>query len=327
MRAVKKLVWVASPALATFVLWATLAALARAQGSQRPIVDTHIHLYKVTRPGGVPWPSPKNKVLYRDVLPAEYKALAKKHGIVSAGIVEASPLYEDNQAVLDMVKGDRFFAFLVAQLEIGSPDFLANLDKLALDPRVVGIRAFLWAPKITLDATQLAHVRAVAAKGMTLDIVSGGALNPKDQVSALASAVPELRIILDHLTGAKGAKPSPEWELDLRRLADRHKNVFVKFSSFFDMYNPVASEDEGWKSPATLEAYKTHFDVLMSAFGEDRLIWGSNWPVSDLGGDFGKQIELAEEYLKAFGPKVRDKVMFGNARDFYRRKPPARSAR
>jgi L-fuconolactonase len=324
--AVKKLV-IASPALAALVLCGTLASLARAQGSQRPIVDTHIHLYKVTRPGGVPWPSPKNKVLYRDVLPAEYKALAKKYGIVSTGIVEASPRFDDNQAVLDMVKGDRFFSFLVAQMEIGSPDLLANLDRLAKDPRVVGIRAFLWTPRITLDATQLAQLRAIAAKGMTLDIVSRGTLNPMDQVSALASAVPDLRIILDHLTGAKGPSPSPDWELGVRRLADRHKNVFVKFSSFFDMYNPVATEDEGWKSPTTLEAYKASFDVLMTAFGEDRLIWGSNWPVSDLGGDFGKQIELAEEYLKPFGPKVRDKVMFGNARDFYRRKPPARAAR
>lgn len=326
MRAVKKLV-VATPALAAFVLCGTLASMALAPASQRPIADTHIHLYKVTRPGGVPWPSPRNKVLFRDVLPAEYKALARKYGIVSTGIVEASPRFDDNQAVLDMVKGDHFFSFLVAQMEIGSPDFLANLARLAKDPRVVGIRAFLWSPKITLDATQLAQLRAIAAKGMTLDIVSRGNLNPKDQVSALASAVPDLRIILDHLTGAKGANPSPDWELDVRRLADRHQNVFVKFSSFFDMYNPVANEDEGWRSPTTLEAYKASFDVLMTAFGEDRLIWGSNWPVSELGGDFGKQIELAEEYLKPFGPKVRDKVMFGNARDFYRRRPPARPAR
>jgi hypothetical protein len=74
-------------------------------------------------------------------LAAEYKALAKRYGIVSTGIVEASPLFADNQAVLDMVKGDRFFSFLVAQMEIGSPDFPANLDRLAQDPRVVGIRA------------------------------------------------------------------------------------------------------------------------------------------------------------------------------------------
>ena len=316
-----------TPALAAFALCCTLGPMARAQGSRRPIADTHIHLYKVTRPGGVPWPSPGNKTLYRDVLPAEYKALARKYGVVSAGIVEASPLFEDNQAVLDMVKGDPFFSFLVAQVEIGSPHLLADLDKLAEDPRVVGVRAFLWTGKITLDATQLTQLRAVAAKGMTLDIVSRGTLNPKDQVSALATAVPELRIIIDHLAGAKGAHPSPDWERDVRRLAGRHPNVFVKFSSFFDMYNPVASEDEGWKSPHTLAAYKAHFDVLLTAFGADRLIWGSNWPVSDLGGDFGQQIELAEEYLKPFGPQVRDKVMFGNARDFYRRKPPAHTAR
>jgi predicted TIM-barrel fold metal-dependent hydrolase len=265
--------------------------------------------------------------LYRDVLPAEYKALASRYGIVSTGIVEASPLFEDNQAVLEMVKGDRFFSFLVAQVDIGSPDLLAGLDKLAKDPRVVGVRAFLWTGKITLDATQLTQLRAVAARGMTLDIVSRGALNPKSEVSALARAVPGLRIIIDHLAGAKGAHPSPDWELDIRRLADRHQNVFMKFSSFFDMYNPVATEDEPWQSPTTLEAYRAHFDVLMTAFGEDRLIWGSNWPVSDLGGDFGRQIELAEEYLEPFGPKVRDKVMFGNARDFYRRKPRARAAR
>ena len=309
-----------------FVLSGTLASMAPAERPQRPIADTHIHLYKVTRPGGVPWPSPANKILYRDVLPADYKGMARKYGVVSAGIVEASPLFEDNQAVLDMVKGDPFFPFLVAQVEIGSPHLLADLDELAADPRVVGVRAFLWKPAITLDATQLAQLRAIAAQGMTLDIVSRGTLNPKDQVAALAAGVPDLRIILDHLSGAKGASPSADWERDMRRLA-AHENVFVKFSSFFDMYNPVGSEDEGWKSPATLDAYKAHFDVLMSAFGADRLIWGSNWPVSDLGGDFGTQIALAEEYLKPLGPEVRDKVMFGNARDFYRRKPPARTTR
>ena len=191
---------------------------------------------------------------------------------------------------------------------------------------MVGIRAFLWTPKITLDATQLAQLRAIAAQGMTLDVVSRGALNPTDQVSALAKAVPELRIILDHLMGAKGTEPSPGWVRDVRRLAE-HRNVYLKFSSFFDMFNPVATEDEGWTSPATLGSYKANFDVLMSAFGDDRLIWGSNWPVSDLGGGFGLQIELAEAYLQPFGPKVRDKIMFGNARDFYRRKPLAQAAR
>jgi predicted TIM-barrel fold metal-dependent hydrolase len=57
----------------------------------------------------------------------------------------------------------------------------------------------------------------------------------------------------------------------------------------------------------------------MTAFGEDRLIWGSNWPVSDLGGSFSDEIRLAEQYLAPLGQVVRDKVMFKNALLFYRR--------
>lgn len=304
--------------LAVLVLCPALAA-----AQSRPIVDTHIHFYRVTRPGGVPWPTADNKVLYRDVLPAEYVPLARRHGIVAAGIVEASPRFDDNQEVLDLVQGDRFFPFLVAQIEIGAPDFPQKLAVLAKDRRVVGVRAFLWSPKLTLDPIQREHLGLLAQAGMTLDLVSRGDHNPKAQVSALAAAVPNLRIVIDHLAGAKGATPDPTWELEMRRLADRHPNVHVKFSSFYDMYEPTAPKTGPWRAPAELAAYEAHFDVLYTAFGPDRLIWGSNWPVSEVGGDFATQIRLAEEYLARHGRAARDKVMWKNALRFYRRVKPA----
>src|SRR5882762_8794916 len=62
----------------------------RHHGWQRPIFETHIHLYQVTRPGGVPWPPKEATLIYRDVLPAAYKAIALQNGIVAAGVVEAS---------------------------------------------------------------------------------------------------------------------------------------------------------------------------------------------------------------------------------------------
>jgi L-fuconolactonase len=156
---------------------------------------------------------------------------------------------------------------------------------------------------------------------MTLDIISRGTTNPKPQVEALCTTVPDLRIIIDHLGGAQGATPSPEWELAIRRLADLCPSLYMKFSSFYDMYQ-VGDGNQPWIAPVDLAAYKAHFDVLMSAFGEDRLVWGSNWPVSELGGSFANQIRLAEEYLAPFGQQVRDKVMFRNALKFYRRVPP-----
>lgn len=288
--------------------------------SPGPIVDTHIHLYQVTRPGGVVWPEPRATSLYRDVLPADYKREAATHGIIGTGVVEASPIFEDNFQVLERTRDDPFFRFLVAQLQIASATFSADLERLAQDERVVGIRGFLWSPALTLEDAQLQSLGEVAAYGMTLDLISRGTLNPKPKVAELAAALPNLRIILDHLAGARGRVPDPEWVKAMQRLAG-YPNVFVKLSSYFDMFNPSSNEDEPWVSPSELSAYDPHFDVLMQAFGEDRLIWGSNWPVVELGGGLGASIAVAEAYLAGYGPSVRDKVMCHNAEGFYRRLP------
>ena len=311
---------VAAIALIALQAASVAAAEQKASSHSRPIVDTHIHFYQPSRPGGVPWP-PAGSALYRDVLPSEYKPMAIANGIVTSGVVEASPLVEDNQWILDLLGHDAFFPFFVGQLEIGSANFIANLDHFSRDHRFVGIRGFLWSPPaITLDAAQLRDLRELARRGMTLDIISRGTTNPKPQVEALCTTVPNLRIIIDHLGGAQGLTPTAEWELAIRRLADLCPNLYMKFSSFYDMYQ-VGDGNSPWTAPLVLSAYEPHFDVLMSAFGEDRMIWGSNWPVSDLGGPFDVQIQLAEEYLAQFGERVRDKVMYKNALRFYRRDP------
>ena len=302
------------------------AAIEQAERSalpgRRPIVETHIHFWQVTRPGGVPWPTPAEGPIFRDVLPPEYSAIARANGIVTAGIVEASGIVEDNQWILDLVRRDRFYSFFVGNLEIGAPTFASDLQRFARDPRFVGIRGYLTGPAegITLSPAQLANLRDLAQRGMTLDIISRGSKNPKDQVQALCTAVPDLRIIIDHLGGAKGPPPvDPTWELEIRRLADVCPNLYMKFSSFYDMYAPG---DVVFPSPTDLASYKPHFDVLMTAFGPDRLVWGSNWPVITLHGTFEAQIAIAEEYLAPFGTAVRDKVMFRNALGFYRRHRP-----
>jgi predicted TIM-barrel fold metal-dependent hydrolase len=296
----------------------------KAAGHSRPIVDTHIHFWQVTRPGGVPWPTPAEGPIFRDVLPAEYSAVARPNGVVTAGIVEASGIVEDNQWILDLVRRDRFYSFFVGNLEIGAPTFAQDLARFARDPRFVGIRGYLTGPAegISLSPAQLVSLRDLAGRGMTLDIISRGTKNPKDQVQALCTAVPDLRIIIDHLGGAKGPPPvDPAWELEIRRLADVCPNLHMKFSSFYDMYAPG---DVVFPAPTDLGAYEAHFDVLMSAFGPDRLIWGSNWPVITLHGTFEAQIAIAEDYLARFGTVVRDKVMFRNALRFYRRTKDSR---
>jgi L-fuconolactonase len=301
------------------------ALWAMADRQPKPIVDTHIHLFDVDRPGGVPWPGPDNPHLYRSSLPAGYEEVARPLGIIASGIVEASPLQGDTRWVLDRVAGNPFFPFYVAQLEIGSPEFLANLAEIAADPRVVGVRGFLWSPAagITLDGAQLEHLRALARHGMILELVSRHGVNPKEKIERLAQAVPELRIIIDHLAGARGSTPDAGWLADVRRVG-AHRNVHIKFSSFFDMFNPSPTGDESvpWLAPRDLAPYRAHFDALYEAFGPDRLIFGSNYPVVAMGGSLADEIALAEAFLADKGKAARDQVMCRNALLFYRRLPP-----
>lgn len=292
-------------------------AIAAAPAGKRPIVETHIHFWQPSRQGGVGWPSAAEGPIFRDVLPPEYIAFAKAQGVVSAVVIEASGAVEDNQWILDRLTDPFYYAF-VGNIELGSPGFAANLTRFAADPRYVGIRGYLSGPAegITLSAAQLASLNDLANRGMSLDIISRGTLNPKSKVLALCKAVPNLKIIIDHLGGASGATPDPTWTADIKNIASSCPNLYMKFSSFYDVYAPG---DVVFASPTGLASYKPHFDVLMSAFGENRLIWGSNWPVITLHGTFENQIAIAEQYLAPMGLDVRDKVMFKNALAFYRR--------
>lgn len=288
--------------------------------SHKPITDTHIHFWDVSRP--IPWPDASYGDLYRTVLPADYELVAKANDIVGVNIVEASNVPGDNEWVLDIARGDSLYDSFSANLDLGSPTFAADLSALAEDKRVVGIRGFLWSPTLDPDDQgQIAACQLLASRGMTLDIISRFGLNPVEHVARLAEKVPDLRIIIDHLGGAR--PDALGWQDKMARLA-AYPNIHLKFSSFFDIFNPSPTGDEStpWQAPTDVAPYEPYFDVLMATFGAERLIWGSNWPVVQQGGSIEAEIAIAEQYLARFGAGVRNKVMHTNAKKFYKRSLP-----
>src|SRR5690349_1271294 len=101
-------------------LAASAGVAAFAQERPIPIIDTHIHLFDTNRPGGVPWPPKENAKLYQPALPARYRGIAEPLGIVGAIEVEASPIVEDNQWVLDVAKNETILVGTVGHLEPGA---------------------------------------------------------------------------------------------------------------------------------------------------------------------------------------------------------------
>src|SRR3990172_1342684 len=109
-----------SEAVAGLVLWEEADAHGTEDENRRgagPIIDCHTHFYDPTRPEGVPWPSKDDKLLYRRVLPEDYKRVARPLGVTGTVVVEASPWVEDNEWVLDLAAKDPFLVGLVGHLD------------------------------------------------------------------------------------------------------------------------------------------------------------------------------------------------------------------
>lgn len=280
-----------------------------------PVIDTHIHLFDPTRPQGVPWPPKTNTVLYKTALPERYKKLATPFGIKGAIEVECSTWLEDNQWVLDVAEKDTIMVGTIGNLEPGKPDFRKHLDRFHKNPLFRGIRyGTLWGRPFHEDVKRqefLNDMKAMADAGLTLDSATASpALMPS--LLHLTDRVPNLRVVIDHLPQATPpAEPAAlkDWETNLREIGHR-KQIYVKISE-------VLRRVDG-KVPTDLSFYKPRLDSLFETFGEDRVVFGSDWPNSDQWAEYPQVFGIVKEYFMAKGRKVAEKYFWRNSINAYR---------
>jgi L-fuconolactonase len=279
-----------------------------------PIIDTHIHLFDTTRSQGVPWPTPKDGVLYQPALPDRYRRIAVPLGIVGAIVVEASPWLEDNQWVLDVAARDKIIVGTVGNLEPGKPDFRQQLERFQCNPLFRGIRyGNLWDSDLSRQLSNpkvVSDLKFLAQTGLVLDTA-----NPNPALLAaivrVTDQVPELRVIIDHLpqmTTPVEAGVRKVYEANLQELGKRPQ-VYVKISE-------VLRRVDG-KIPQALSFYHGRLDELFDIFGEDRLLYGSDWPNSDQWLPFEAGLNLVSEYFSAKGRTVAEKYFWRNSSAAY----------
>lgn len=291
------------------VVW--LAGCNRAPEQNLPIVDTHIHLYDTTRAEGVDWPVESDTVLYRPILPPDFARVCEENGVTATVIVEASSRLEDNQWVLDLVKDEpQRYIGLVGSLAIGTDDFEANLKQLSMDSRYVGIR-MRDRPRGDgyFNDDVWRDLKVLAEEGKTLDVLMHNfTLKEVDQI---AKKVPSLKILINHVAGIKidGSAVDTVWAEDLAQAA-QNPNVHCKISGLFQ-------QSHLQPSPVDLEFYKPVLDELWKVFGEDRLIYGSNWPVTMRGGGYADYKAVVMEFLEPKGENAAAKILAENAYAFY----------
>ncbi len=279
-----------------------------------PIIDTHIHLFDPRRPEGVTWPEKDNKVLYQPALPDRFRRVTQGLGIVGAIEIECSPWLEDNQWVLDIAAHDTMIVGTIGDLVPGTPDFRKQLERFHRNPLFRGLRyGNLWGRNLTEDMAKgdyISDLRALADANLGMD-----SANPDPAlVSALvklSDKVPNLRLVLDHLPQLEPpAEPMARKQLqaDLRELASRPQ-VYFKLSAVLRSVDGRVHLD--------LEFYRSRLDELWGILGEDKVLYGSDWPNSDTKGTYQQGLKVIREYVTGKGAKAAEKFFWRNSFQAY----------
>lgn len=292
------------------------ASRVEAETAPVPIVDSHIHLFDTTRPQGVPYPNPDNTVMWKPALPERYRRLAAPLGIVGAIEIEASPWLEDNLWVLEVSGKDRIMVGTVGNLEPEKPEFHEYLDRFHKNPLFRGIRCGnLWGRNLAVSVANpkfIDGIRHLHQAGLAMDTA-----NPNqellDAIVRLSDQVPDLRIVIDHLPNAMAKPKRPvertKFEATLGEIAKRPR-IYLKVSEVMQKLSGQARTD--------VRSYRPVLDQMWQLFGEDRLMFGSDWPNWDPVATLEEIVNLAKTYVLPKGRTAAEKFFWRNSREAYR---------
>ena len=261
------------------------------------VLDTHTHFYDISRPQGVPWPGTSDKLLYRTVMPDEFKKLTAPYNVKGTVVIEARWPVEDNQWALDTLAPDDFIPGIIGRLPLDE-DFEKNAARFAEHKKFRGLRVRKD------ELKELAAFKWMQARGWTVDVLGGS--DALADVLTLARRVPELTIVINHLP--KDPLPDADAQKAVEAALDglaKLPNVNIKVSNVLRIkrtdLNPCAAD------------YRHLLDPIWERFGERRVIFGSNWPVSDKhNGPYGDLIQVMNQYTMPKGKESQDLYFWKN---------------
>jgi L-fuconolactonase len=280
------------------------------------IIDSHVHVWDLTR-ADYPWLTPEIGGLYRSIGFNELEPTLRERGITGAVLVQASDEAADTAVMRDAAAEHPQILGVVAWSPLDHPARMsADLERFADDPLVVGIRNLVHEhPREWLNRDEVeASFALLAAHGMPLDF-------PTSTPAALAelpgigSRHPQLRIVIDHLGKPPiggDADDRAEWRRLISECA-RNPRTVAKLSGLYAARGPLDS----W----TVDAVLPFVEDALEWFGPDRLMYGGDWPISELAGGYARAWDAVPALLSKLSARERTEVLGGTATRVYRLSP------
>ncbi len=271
-------------------------------------IDAHQHFWRYD-PVRFPWIGERMQVLKRDYLPSDLEPLLRAAGVDGTIAVQAEHAVAETEWLLELAERHPFVRGVVGFVDLCAPDAGEALARLAQRPKLVGVRHivhdepdddFLLRPDFRNGIARLAE------HALVYDLL----LFPKHLPRAvrLVEQFPEQPFVLDHI-----AKPfirdgaRDPWREDLRQLAAL-PNVSCKLSGLV-----TEARWRDWR-PEDIHPY---LDVVLEAFGAERLLIGSDWPVCTLAADYARTLGVVVDWSTRLPPEARAALLGGNALRVY----------
>lgn len=269
-------------------------------------IDAHQHFWYYDK--SMRWINQDMSVIRKDFLPCDLAQLLKKTGMDGSIAVQADQSEKETAFLLSLAEENPFIKGVIGWVDLRAADIVDRLSEYRLNAKLKGLRHILQAesPSFMLQPD---FVNGIAAMGSS-DLIYELLLFPQHLPAALAlvKKFPYQVFVLDHM-----AKPSyttaitSEWKQGIIALA-ANENVYCKISGMV-----TEASWATWKQ----EDFVPYLDTVSSAFGTQRLIFGSDWPVCLLAASYEEVKGIPEAYFASFSVSEQDTIFGGNAERIY----------
>ncbi|MFW6293545.1 MAG: amidohydrolase family protein [Spirochaetota bacterium] len=271
-------------------------------------VDAHQHFWHYNDSDYV-WMTGELGRLARHFGPEDLRPLLDAAGIDATIAVQARQMLEENDYLLDIADRHDWVLGVVGWVDFESDDVDAQLDRYAAHPKFRGVRELIHDMPDDEYATSDAHLAGVARlapRGLSYDLL----LRPQHIGPAmrLVDRLPDQPFVVDHIAKPRiAAGELHPWAQEIGELA-RRANVCCKLSGMV-----TEADWDSW-GPADLRPY---IDVCLEAFGPDRLMLGSDWPVCTCAGDYERVVSVVIDYVSNLSPDEQEAILGGTCLRFY----------
>ncbi|MCI2400905.1 amidohydrolase family protein [Aliiroseovarius subalbicans] len=271
-------------------------------------IDAHQHFWKLSR-GDYGWMGPELGPIYRDFLPADLEPLRKAAGVEKTIVVQAADTVAETEFLLGVAEATESIAGVVGWVDMEAGDAIATLEWLAQNPNFKGIRPMIqdieddeWVLCPSLDPV----FDALIEMGLSFDAL----VLPRHlhHLQTRLDKHPDLACVINH--AAKPALATGEldhWRKDMASIS-ANSGALCKLSGLLT---------EAGDSPS-LEAVSPAAEYILEAFGPRRIMFGSDWPVLNLAGDYAVWVQMVDTLLEGLDAADAARIWGSNAKSFYR---------